>query len=325
VGIHNGLWAGLFSPTPISPLTWWWDELIEADNLYFHFQAITNFAPEIATGAAPIEQLSVDNIRLDEEKSAVQKNFVLSPSKSWGKNTVSHFTIDSDGEINDKDQVPSYLFGQSKADMKKPPEFKINYKSDGRFVVHVDDVSDSGHLKIHLDGVLALEKPLPLGEGDGEWEQSVWKDEIKMYQGTYNKDYGIDVPAGSHVIRVENGGTDWIKITQYTFENCGIKTEDRIVAMGVRQQGNYYLWLRHQKYQWQLVKNKELQAKPELSATLNLPAIMPGEYQVEWWDTYQGTIFKQEVVTVDQQNEIELKIPSFRKDVACKIYRKNLR
>ncbi len=323
VGIHNGLWAGLFSPTPISPLTWWWDELIEADNLYFHFQAITNFAAEIAIGSSPIEKIVIDDIFLNSELSPDQATYVLSPSKSWGKNTVAHFNVDVNGEMNNSDQVPSYLFGKSKSEMKQPPEFKIDYRFDGRFVVHVDDVSDSGHLQIYLDGALALEKPLPLGTGDGEWEQSVWKEEIKMYQGAYNKDYGIDVPAGSHAIRVENSGTDWIKITQYKFENCGIKTADKIIVTGVRQKGDYYLWLRHQKYQWQLVKNKKLLHKPELTAKMNISAIDPGEYQVEWWDTYQGTIFHNEAVTVTRQNEIVLNIPSFNKDVACKIYRKN--
>lgn len=323
VGIHNGLWAGLFASTPISPLTWWWDELIEADDLYFHFQAITNFAAEIATGSSPIEKIVIDDISLNNELSPDQATYVLSPSKSWGKNTVSHFTIGSNGEINDRDQVPSYLFGKSKSDMKQPPEFKISYKSDGRFVVHVDDVSDFGLLKIYLDGALALEKPLPLGEGEGEWEQSAWKEEINMYQGTYNKDYGIRVPAGSHVIRVENDGRDWIKVTEYKFENSGINMGDRIKVMAVRQNQNYFLWLRNQKYQWQLVKNKEMPSGTELTAKLNIPDIEPGMYQVEWWDTYQGTIFQHEAVSVTRQSEIVLNIPSFNKDVACKIYRKN--
>ncbi len=155
IAIHNGLWAGLFSPTPISPLTWWWDELIEADNLYFHFQAITNFAREIAIGSKPIQRLDIDDIIIDNNNSQRVGSYSIHPFKPWGKNTISSFSIGPDGQVENKDQIPSYLYGKSKTAMKQPPEFKINYNSNGRFAVHVDEVSDFGLLKIYLNGKLA--------------------------------------------------------------------------------------------------------------------------------------------------------------------------
>ena len=322
VAIHNGLWAGLFSPTPISPLTWWWDELIEADNLYFHFQAITNFASDIAVGTRSIEKLNIEDISIDSNASPSSGSFSIHPFKPWGKNTTSIFPIDSNGQVENKDHIPSYLYGKLKLDMKQPPEFKINYQTDGRFAVHVDEVSDFGLLKIYLDGKLTLEKPLPLGDGEGEWEQSTWKAEIKMYQGVYNKSYGIDVPAGDHTIRVENDGRDWIKITMYQFENSGINTSNKIKIMGVRQNTNVFLWLRNEKYQWQLLKHEKIQQLPETTSILKIPGLTIGAYQVEWWDTYQGKIFQDETVWVTEANEITLNIPAFNKDIACKIYRK---
>jgi len=323
VAIHNAMWAGLFSPTPISPLTWWWDELIEADNLYFHFQAITNFATELATGSKPIQKLAIGDVVISNNALEIKDSYSIYPAKSWGKNTISTFQISADGSVENNDQIPAYLYGKSKLDMKQPPQFKINYRSDGRFLVYVDEVSDFGLLKIYLNGKLALEKSLPLGDGHGEWEKSVWKDEIKMYQGVYNKKYGIDVPAGDHTIGVENDGQDWIKVKIYQFENSGTNTSNKIKLMGARQSPNIYLWLRNEKYQWQQLKNEKLQDLPETTSVLKIPGLAIGSYQVEWWDTYQGKIFKNEVVSVTQPDEINLKIPSFNKDIACKIYRKD--
>lgn len=322
VAIQNGLWAGLFSATPISPLTWWWDELIEADNLYFHFQAITNFASEISISSKSIQQLDIEDILIENNSSETTSSYTIYPTKSWGKNTILSFQINPDSHIENNDQIPSYLYGKSKLEMKQPPEFKINYPSNGRFAVHVDEVSDFGLLKIYLDGKLALEKPLPLGDGQGEWEKSTWKEEIRMYQGVYNKSYGIDIPKGNHKIRVENDGRDWIKITLYQFENSGINTNNKIEVMGVRQNLNIFLWLRNEKYQWQLLKNEKIQELPETTSVLKIPDLVIGTYQVEWWDTYQGKIFQRGVVSLTQNDEIELNIPSFNKDIACKIYRK---
>lgn len=320
--IHNGLWAGLFSPTPILPLTWWWDELIEADNLYFHFQAITNFAKEISISSKPIEKLDIEDILIDYNSSKPIDSYSIHPFKPWGKNTISSFHIDSDGQVNNKDQIPSYLYGKSKLDMKRPPEFKLNYQSDGGFSVHVGEVSDFGVIKIYLDGNLALEKPLPLGEGDGEWEKSTWKEELKMYQGVYNKQYSINVPPGNHTIRVENDGQDWIKITLYQFENCCVNKGDKIKILGVRQSPYIFLWLRNEKSQWQLLKHNKIQILPEIKYTLTIPDLKVGTYHVEWWDTYQGNIFQSQNVSVTQDDEIKLNIPGFNKDIACKIYRK---
>lgn len=51
------------------------------------------------------------------------------------------------------------------------------------------------------------------------------------------------------MIRVENDGRDWIKITMYQFKNSGINTSNKIKVMGVRQNPNIFLWLRNGKYQ----------------------------------------------------------------------------
>jgi hypothetical protein len=52
--LHLGLWRGMFAPTPILPLTWWWD--FHADNnQYFHFEHAAMMASKTTEGPGPLQ------------------------------------------------------------------------------------------------------------------------------------------------------------------------------------------------------------------------------------------------------------------------------
>jgi hypothetical protein len=44
VGLHNGIWSGWFSETPIVPLSWWWDEYIDRHDLWREYANLSRFA-----------------------------------------------------------------------------------------------------------------------------------------------------------------------------------------------------------------------------------------------------------------------------------------
>jgi hypothetical protein len=44
VGLHNGIWAGWFSETPIIPLSWWWDSYIDKHDLWSEYAILSRFA-----------------------------------------------------------------------------------------------------------------------------------------------------------------------------------------------------------------------------------------------------------------------------------------
>jgi hypothetical protein len=44
IGLHNGIWAGLFNETPFVPLSWWWDSYIDAKNLWSEYVSLSRFA-----------------------------------------------------------------------------------------------------------------------------------------------------------------------------------------------------------------------------------------------------------------------------------------
>lgn len=57
---------------------------------------------------------------------------------------------------------------------------------------------------------------------------------------------------------------------------------------------------------------------PKVSGTIEVPGLIPGEYQVEIWDTIKGNIIKSSLQQVDKGN-FQLQLPKFKKDLALKI------
>ncbi|MFH1784062.1 MAG: DUF5060 domain-containing protein [bacterium] len=57
-------------------------------------------------------------------------------------------------------------------------------------------------------------------------------------------------------------------------------------------------------------------------AELQINDLEQGDYTVDYWDTYKGEIVLSEAVTVGDKESLVLKIPTFDKDIALRLYKK---
>jgi hypothetical protein len=65
--MHNGLWRGMFAPTPILPLTWWW-EWHYYEGHYFHLKAAADFVSlMVKSDDGILEEISVESVDGDME------------------------------------------------------------------------------------------------------------------------------------------------------------------------------------------------------------------------------------------------------------------
>jgi hypothetical protein len=55
IGLHNGIWAGFFSLTPVIPLSWWWDNYIDKYDLWFEYNYLADFSSRIDFSNPKIE------------------------------------------------------------------------------------------------------------------------------------------------------------------------------------------------------------------------------------------------------------------------------
>ena len=62
---HRGLWRGLFSPTPIIPMTWWWQWHFE-QNHYYHFKPVADFVTLMLTNK--VKSINDIVVRCEDQK-----------------------------------------------------------------------------------------------------------------------------------------------------------------------------------------------------------------------------------------------------------------
>jgi len=108
------------------------------------------------------------------------------------------------------------------------------------------------------------------------------------------------------------------------FTTAGLKetsasiSAENVRVLGLQGKDCAYLWLFNPQATWgNLVVQKSTPAEIK-SATLKIPDLTPGRYRVTWWDTHRGEVLQQQEVSATQQ-PLQLPVPPFSRDVACKI------
>ena len=106
--LHMGMWRGMFSPTPVLPMVWWWENLAYYND-WDVFNATANFSNQIvADSSGYLANLSV-NVGTGIEKMGVQtagKMFVWLRNSS--SSTISGRTMTITGLQNGSYQVNYY-------------------------------------------------------------------------------------------------------------------------------------------------------------------------------------------------------------------------
>lgn len=114
-----------------------------------------------------------------------------------------------------------FLFGPNKGDLRAPIRLKGPFPEGIRLRLRVGTVSIRGHLVVAADGDIVWDHEFVCGPGEGEWKEAIWKEEWQAYQNRYDKDYLIEIPAGTETATLKNTGGDWMSITE-----IGVRTLD---------------------------------------------------------------------------------------------------
>ncbi len=313
--IHSALWAGLFSFAAGGPAPWWHENYIEPLDLYFHFTALANFTEGLPLGTARWERLAVSSPEyVDKNRKPETRDAVVVPDGRWGKPEQNEFVMQADGTLGGDRRPHALLHGGGHADLKNPPTFVVDYPSPGKFIVHVDTVSNSGLLRIWIDDRQVLERDLPCGEGLGK--KSVFRPQWKLWETMYDEDVAVDVPAGRHRIRVENFGRDWVKVARYEMTGCCVLDKPNVLVCGMKSKEVAMLWIQNRDSSW---FNHARDSVPAVAQfTLNVTGLPDGDYRLEWWETWKGTVERAEPAEV-RGGRLTVMVPELETDLAVKI------
>jgi len=90
---------------------------------------------------------------------------------------------------------------------------------------------------------------------------------------------------------------------------------------GLKGKRSAFLWIQDPRATWWNLVAEKMLPETVNGETVTLQGLEPGPYRVEWWDTYAGKILKKETATAPPSGPLKLPVPSFCRDVACKITR----
>jgi hypothetical protein len=287
IHVHNSVWATLFGGGMGAGASWWWESYIEPQNLYTHYKA-----PALVTAQIPLAAQNYKPVS-GTVTGGGTSDVSYAPGGGWGATTAASFTIAADGSITPgANMLGTFLYGsQWNTQFRNPPTFTVNFPVNGEFkVMTASTTGTSPKVNIYLDGNMVINQ-----------------------NATVSTTYSIAVPAGNHTIKVDNLGTDWISISQYVFTNMGSPLNTYLLksADSKRTTG----WIHNKKYNWVDAGPGKPAPATITGATLSVPAMANGTYEVKWFECMNGTVLSTTSVMV-VSGVLTLPVPDVAWDLA---------
>jgi aryl-phospho-beta-D-glucosidase BglC (GH1 family) len=116
--------------------------------------------------------------------------------------------------------IPSHLYSAGKTDMRDvyaPYIIEHNFNESYYLDVTIGIVSDSARFVVSADAAVIFENLFRSGGGEGEWETEVYREEWDVYQNIWNREYRIEIPAGTKLLMLDVSGGDWMTVSDMKF------------------------------------------------------------------------------------------------------------
>ncbi len=258
IHIHNALWGGLFGGGFGTAMTWWWDNYIHPQDLYHHLSGVAQMADEIPFLEANLSPVNATAIGAPDD-------LILTPTLGWAGIGESEVTINSNGSTSPENaQLGQFLYGAEwNTQFRSPPSFIVNFPEAGLFsVLTGSETGTNPIISIRLNGITQLEQPAET-----------------------NAAYSFLVPAGQHIITVDNTGTDWITISEYLFEGLGSQIDAYVL---VAESKEYITgWLLNNRYNHNFFQDFG-EPLPTPTASVMIDGVENGIYSLRWFDPSTG-------------------------------------
>jgi hypothetical protein len=112
----------------------------------------------------------------------------------------------------------NHLYGDRKPALRAPLSLSCSLAQTTKLTIHVETVSAFADLRLRADGRTVWEKQFRPGPGTGEWKQSTYFPEWKIYQALYQRDYTAQLPAGTRNIVLDLTAGDWLTFSAITLD-----------------------------------------------------------------------------------------------------------
>lgn len=279
--LHAGLWAGIMAPTAGAGQFWYGDAVVKND-----------WWPEFGSAASFVRTFHVAGIpsrfalTARADAPGPRADLVCAPPGGWGPTTRPLVPLLPDGAAPDLSGVSAYVQGRAHRDLLPGPiVFSLACARPTLVRLDLGIVAASGaHPTLSLDSRLVGEHEFPATARDHEAECSL----------------SLLVPPGAHQVAVFNTGADWVVLRRLVAAGYG----PPVSALARGTDRSAVFWARAQ-----------FPAAPTAGATVLLPALRPGAYQVRLWDIARARSLPP-VRAHATKAGLRIALPPFRRDIA---------
>ncbi len=283
---HNGIWSAFHLKS--SAHLWWWDNYIEALDLYDEFSALSSYAQGEDPAACNLSKADLDT-------SGLSRRIFVSPGLTgfWDVSTQTQFMVQPDGTVAGAEYLSRWLHGSSKNDLRSDPTFNINLSEGDVLRIHVQEVSAWGKnsLRVLVDSREVFASSYANGSASFVIE--------------------IPIPAGQQAVQIENTGQDWFNIAGYEFVNTA---EGCLEVIGLSGTDHAYLWIHDVGSRFGSTEHGTFSG-----VSVILLGLDDGLYIVECHETRGpgGIIQTNNIPSV--AGKLLFALPDFNKDIAVKV------
>jgi hypothetical protein len=266
-------------------MTWWWDNYIEPSSLYNRFLGISTTSSQISFAGKRMKPVSA-------EVSGPVGSLKLNTNMDWGGLGDTLIQIQENGTITPATfKLGQFLYGSVwNTQYRRPPVFIVNMPQAGQFEIKTgNQFGTSPKLTVWLNGVQALNLVPAI-----------------------NQTYTITLPQGLNTVRVDNTGTDWMKIASYAVSGIGSVAAAYVLA-GEDQQA-LAGWVMNTNYNHSYVNTSGLPDQLG-NVVIKTGSLSNGQYYVKWFDCLTGAVIDTEPVSVSG-GQLLLEVPPFTWDRA---------
>jgi hypothetical protein len=316
--LHNTVWAGMMSGAAGGACNWWWDSYVRKLDLWQTYHGASVFAAQIDWPRKDFRPLDVPPVMCGDADAAPETfTDILVPAAGvWGKHHGRVIEVLPNGQT--RLTLPQYLMGPVKPDLRTPTILHVQLPQDSTMTIHVSKVSDFATLRILVDGKAQKDLMFSALPGAPEQEKTEQLDP-KIYQATINRDYPLELPAGTHSIELSVVGGDWVSLESVSFSGARSSRYAQIDVIALQEpaSGETIAWLRHQQSCWYNDLH-QLKPKPISGALVQVPVTHDGDFRIQWWDTRKGEMVREDRVRAAKQC-LRLVAPTIERDVALRV------
>jgi hypothetical protein len=262
ISLHNAIWATMFSGAMGSAVPWWWEHWIDPQNLYGHFAPLAAFKDVVPFESGNYRKAAALYLNTNPSEATII------PEGQWPADEddpppVLNFTLDNEGQLTPGvGDLCQFIYGMGgNTQFRRPPTFHVSYLKDGSFsLLTGSQLGTNARISIYIDGVLTL-------------------DQVAQVNTTYS----VQVPAGSHAIKVDNLGGDWAWVVRFQFVNAVGPLNTYALKNAGNNQAAGYISNRLYNYRYFLDNNNTAPPVVPAGAIVRIPGMANGAYNINYY------------------------------------------